>query len=122
MPKAWVKMYHGFLANPKKKPDFSRLNKEKGTDGFYFIDKVTLMLMTIGFLASKVIPGIGIKEILFMTVYFLFLYSMQQGKWIEEINRHYIYLIPDKSFRILFFWYNYRIILISKYWSKYIFY
>ena len=35
-PKAWVKMYHGFLATPGKKPDFSRLDRKKAGDGFYF--------------------------------------------------------------------------------------
>lgn len=82
---------------------FQRHLLEYRKNKLFFIDRITLMLMVLVFFASKIIPDIDIKTILLMTVYFLFFYSLQQGKWIEEINKHYIYLIPDKSFKKVFY-------------------
>jgi hypothetical protein len=72
--------------------------------GYFFINKVTLLMIVAGvvfglFLRDK---NVGINLVLYFTVYIL-LFMTMQCKWAQEITKPYIFLIPGSSAGKLFY-------------------
>jgi hypothetical protein len=81
---------------------FHRQLLEYRKGGFFFINKSSIIIIAIG-IASKYFfshgqatPDQHLKYILLFTIYLLFFFSIQ-GKWVQELNKPYIYLIPSGS-------------------------
>ncbi len=70
--------------------------------GFFFFDKVTLIIVLFGVSIKYFMPHPNIIQVLYWTIYMLFLFSAQ-GRWSQELNKPYIYLIPENPLNKLFF-------------------
>lgn len=71
-------------------------------NGFFFVGKETIGIVFIGIMAKFFSDDASIRTVLYFSVYMLLFISMQ-GKWMEEIRLHYIYLIPADSVEKVFY-------------------
>ena len=69
--------------------------------GFFFLDKYTLILVGWG-IGSKYFSHSSIISTLFYSAYFAFFLTLQ-GKWAQELNKPYIYLLPISSLQKIFY-------------------
>lgn len=81
---------------------FYRQLLEYRKSGIPFIDKITFVMVGIGIGSSYIFHNDSINFILYFSVYILFFFSLQ-GKWSQELSKHYIYLIPSSSAIKLFY-------------------
>lgn len=93
---------------------FYRHMLEFKKSGFFFINKTTFIIVGIGIASKYFFSGIAstipseavsmgmgsgdftFKSVLFSSIYVLFFLSMQ-GKWAQELNKPFIYLLPASS-------------------------
>ncbi|QUI21553.1 hypothetical protein HZI73_04255 [Vallitalea pronyensis] len=71
-------------------------------NGFFFVGKETIGVVFVGILAKFITNDASMRTVLYFSVYMLLFISMQ-GKWMEEIRVHYIYLIPADSIEKVFY-------------------
>lgn len=69
---------------------------------FFFFDISSLMIIGFGIGSKFIFHNGNIKSVLYASIYLLFLLSMQ-GKWVQEMEKHYIYLIPESSIKKVFY-------------------
>lgn len=83
---------------------FYRQILEYKKEGFLFINRFTLVMLFVGIVSGLVIKNIdaSIQLALFIAIYLNFLFAFN-GKWVAELNNTIIYLLPDSSFKKL--WY-----------------
>jgi hypothetical protein len=70
--------------------------------GMFFIDRSTIMIIAVGVGMRFFMPSPSINFILFFSIYMLYFFSLQ-GKWAQELGKPYIYLIPDSSWKKVFY-------------------
>lgn len=70
--------------------------------GWFLVDKDSLIIIAIGVASKYLFPFSSMKTVLYISVYFLFFCSMQ-GKWIQELGKPFIYLIPASSAAKVFY-------------------
>jgi hypothetical protein len=70
-------------------------------NGFFFVGKETIGIVVFGFMSKYMTHSSNIKSVLYFSIYMLFIFSLQ-GKWIEEMKMHYIYIIPADSIEKVF--------------------
>jgi hypothetical protein len=70
--------------------------------GFFFLSRSTLVLAAAGFLAHYALPAGQITTLLAVSAYYLLIFGQFTGKWVAEIDRPYIYMIPAGSAAKLF--------------------
>lgn len=70
--------------------------------GYFFVDRNTFIIGAMGIASSFLFPGEDINAVLFFSIYMLFFFALQ-GKWVQELNKPFIYLIPDSPARKVFF-------------------
>lgn len=71
-------------------------------NGMFFIGKETIGIVAFGIASRFFMEHSSIKTVLYFSIYMLFIFSMQ-GKWMEEMKAHYIYLIPAGSIEKIFY-------------------
>lgn len=81
---------------------FYRHIMEYRKTGLFIFDKSTLAVVALGVASKYFFPYSNIKTVLYFTIYMLFIYTFQ-GKWMDEIKRPYIYLIPASSIKKVFY-------------------
>ncbi len=81
---------------------FQRHILEYRKTGFFFINKFSLITIAFGLASKYFFKDSGIRVVLYLTVYMLFFFSIQ-GKWVQELGKPYIYLLPEGSARKVFF-------------------
>ena len=69
---------------------------------FFFVDKSSLLIIGFGIGAKYIFHSGDIKSVLYASIYLLFILSIQ-GKWVQEMEKHYIYLIPENSIKKVFY-------------------
>ncbi len=70
--------------------------------GWFFADKNSLFIIAIGVASKYFFPFSSMKTVLYVSIYFLFFCSMQ-GKWMQELGKPFIYLIPAGSAAKVFY-------------------
>jgi hypothetical protein len=70
--------------------------------GQFFINRNTAIIFVFGFGAKYFFPRADILAIFCFSVYMLFFFSLQ-GKWVRELDKPYIYLIPAGSASKVFY-------------------
>jgi len=90
--------YSGYGA----KTIFLRHMLEYKKTGLFFINRNTIFLVIIGLGAKFFLPFAQMNYILYFSLYILFFFSLQ-GKWVQELNKPYIYLMPANSAKKVFF-------------------
>ncbi len=81
---------------------FYRHILEYRKNGLFFINRTSFIVIAIGLASKYFFPGSSIMTTMFFSIYLLFFLSIQ-GKWVDELNKQYIYLIPDKSSKKVFY-------------------
>ncbi len=81
---------------------FHRHLLEYKKTGFFFIDRNTLIIGAIGIASKYFFPQASIRTVLYFSIYMLFFFALQ-GKWTQELGKHYIYLIPAGSAAKVFY-------------------
>ncbi|MCL6459543.1 MAG: putative ABC exporter domain-containing protein [Gorillibacterium sp.] len=76
------------------------LEYKKG--GFFLLSRSTLILAVVGFAAQYFLQEGGLTILLLFSIYYLFI-MLFQGKWLQEMERPFIYLIPASSSVKLFY-------------------
>lgn len=71
-------------------------------NGMFFIGKESIGIVAFGIMSKYFMPHSSIATVLYFSIYMLFIFSMQ-GKWIEEMQIHYIYIIPANSIEKVFY-------------------
>lgn len=64
--------------------------------GYFFLNRTSLIMFISGIGFGYFFKHRSIDSILYFSVYMLFLFS-NQGKWVQELSKPYIYLIPASS-------------------------
>lgn len=80
---------------------FYRQVLELRKTGILFVNKNTFFIAAIGIASRYFFPGASMKTVLYFSVYILF-FIATQGKWIQELGKPYIYIIPASSFSKVF--------------------
>lgn len=70
--------------------------------GFFFLDRVSLLILLFGISTRFFMPNPNVMVVLYFSIYILFLLTIQ-GRWIQELRKPYIYLIPASALKKLFF-------------------
>lgn len=70
--------------------------------GLIFIDKNSLILAFSSIIFAFFTKGMKIDGVLYFSIYMLLIFS-SMGKWTQELNRPYIYLIPASSISKIFY-------------------
>lgn len=85
---------------------FRRLLELRKTAFFLFLDRASVSVIIAAIIFKLVIPDdtgiLTLSYILFFSVYVLFLFQVQGGTG-KELEKHYIFLIPDSSPKKLFY-------------------
>ncbi|MDP4183279.1 MAG: putative ABC exporter domain-containing protein [Bacillota bacterium] len=81
---------------------FLRHMLEYKKTGFFLVNRNTIIILIIGLGAKQFFPFANIKYILYFSLYMQFFFSLQ-GKWVQELDKPYIYLIPASSASKVFF-------------------
>ncbi|MCY6483379.1 putative ABC exporter domain-containing protein [Clostridium aestuarii] len=81
---------------------FYRQILEYRKSGFFFINMRTLSMIIAGIFFGMSIGGNNIIAVLYFSAYMLLIFSFQ-GKWSDEIQKPYIFLIPSSSFSKVFY-------------------
>ncbi|ABK61606.1 MULTISPECIES: putative ABC exporter domain-containing protein [Clostridium] len=81
---------------------FSRQMLEYKKTGFFFINIRTVTMIIIGIFFGMSVGEDNILAVLYFCVYMLLFFSLQ-GKWMSELEKPYIYLIPISSFSKVFY-------------------
>ena len=81
---------------------FLRHMLEYKKTGMFFLNRNTAVIFVIGFGAKYFFPQADIIAIFGFSVYMLFFFSLQ-GKWIQELEKPFIYLIPARSYAKVFY-------------------
>ncbi|MCR1935351.1 putative ABC exporter domain-containing protein [Clostridium tepidum] len=88
----------GVLKSKGAKSIFERQFLEYKRSGFFFVDKMTLIMgissLVFGFFMNN--KNSDINTVIYFAVYMLLIFTFQ-GKWSEELSKPYIYLIPESS-------------------------
>lgn len=88
----------GGLKSQGAKIIFERQVLEYKRSGFFFVDKMTLIMgassLAFGFFTNN--KNAGINTIMYFAIYMLLIFTFK-GKWSEELSKPYIYLIPESS-------------------------
>ncbi|GAE03590.1 ABC transporter permease [Clostridium botulinum B str. Osaka05] len=88
----------GILKSKGAKSIFERQVLEYKRSGFFFVDKVTLVMglssLVFGFFMNN--KNGNINTVMYFAIYMLLIFTFQ-GKWAEELSKPYIYLIPENS-------------------------
>ncbi|WP_045521080.1 putative ABC exporter domain-containing protein, partial [Clostridium sporogenes] len=88
----------GILKSKGAKSIFERQVLEYKRSGFFFVDKVTLIMglssLVFGFFMNN--KNGNINTVMYFAIYMLLIFTFQ-GKWAEELSKPYIYLIPESS-------------------------
>ncbi|WP_461207473.1 putative ABC exporter domain-containing protein [Clostridium sp. DL1XJH146] len=93
-----VRKVKGEITATGAKTIFQRHMLEYRKSGFFFLDGATIGVLLggliFGFSMNK--AGMGIEPMLYFSIYMLFIFSFQ-GKWMYEISKPFIYMIPASS-------------------------
>jgi len=85
---------------------FRRLLEIRRTAFFLFLDRTSISVILAAIIFKLVIPDdtgiLTLSYVLFFSIYVLFLFQVQGGTG-KELEKHYIFLIPDSSPKKLFF-------------------
>lgn len=81
---------------------FYRQMLEYRKAGFFLINKNTLFIAVMGIASKYFFPNSSMKTVLYFSVYILFFFSIQ-GKWAQELDKPYIYMIPASSASKVFY-------------------
>ncbi|HEX3027989.1 MAG TPA: putative ABC exporter domain-containing protein, partial [Clostridia bacterium] len=81
---------------------FYRHILEYRKNGLFFLNRTSFIVIAAGLASKYFYPGSSIMTTMFFSIYLLFFVSIQ-GKWVDELNKQYIYLIPDKSSKKVFY-------------------
>ncbi len=88
----------GILKSKGAKSIFERQVLEYKRSGFFFVDKMTLIMgvssLVFGFFMND--KNGSINTVMYFAIYMLLIFTFQ-GKWAEELSKPYIYLIPESS-------------------------
>jgi hypothetical protein len=91
------KIHSGFTANGAAAIFQKQMLEYRKASYFLFFDKSSIIIILAGLVFQFLMPGlteIKIFMILFFSAYMLFFFVIQ-GKWPYEIDRPYIFLIPE---------------------------
>lgn len=80
---------------------FSRHLMEYRKTGLFFVNSVTFFMIAWGIGAKYVFNG-SIITTLFASIYLLFFFTMN-GKWANDLNKPFIYLLPTSSISKIFY-------------------
>lgn len=81
---------------------FQRHMLEYRKSGLFLLNKFSLIIIAIGLASKYFFPYSSMKTVLYFTIYMLFFFTIQ-GKWVQELNKPFIYLIPASSASKVFF-------------------
>ncbi|MBC8080920.1 MAG: putative ABC exporter domain-containing protein [Gorillibacterium sp.] len=81
---------------------FYRHLLEYKKSGFFLLSRSTLILAIGGFAAQYFLQEKGLTILLLLSIYYLFI-MLFQGKWLQEMERPFIYMIPASSSAKLFY-------------------
>lgn len=95
------KVKHSYKGNGAK-AIFLRHMLEYRKTGLFFINRNTALIFLMGFGAKYLFPEADIIAIFTFSVYMLFFFSLQ-GKWVHELEKPFIYLVPAKSAAKVFY-------------------
>lgn len=95
------KVKHSYKGNGAK-TIFLRHMLEYRKAGQFFINRNTAVIFVFGFGAKYFFPKADILAIFCFSIYMLFFFSLQ-GKWVRELDKPYIYLIPASSASKVFY-------------------
>ena len=65
--------------------------------GVFFFDKMSLLFLLIGGVMAFFMKDLGMIGIFAMFTYFQ-LFTSATGRWLRELDTHYVYLIPERPF------------------------
>ncbi|WP_113672437.1 putative ABC exporter domain-containing protein [Vallitalea guaymasensis] len=97
-----VKKVKGNFGSGGAKAIFYKHMMEYRKNGMFFISKETIGIVAFGIASKFFMEHSSLRTVLYFSIYMLLIYSMQ-GKWMEEMKMHYIYLIPAGSIEKIFF-------------------
>ena len=86
----------GKIKSKKSKVILDKQILEAKKTGFVFVDKVSLIISAFIFIFAYFVSENEIGFLLFMLVYMNILFSVSK-EWTSELEKHYIYLLPEKS-------------------------
>ncbi|EJO5349096.1 putative ABC exporter domain-containing protein [Clostridium botulinum] len=88
----------GILKSKGAKSIFERQVLEYKRSGFFFVDKMTLIMGASSLAFGFFMHGKegSINTVMYFAIYMLLIFTFQ-GKWAEELSKPYIYLIPESS-------------------------
>jgi hypothetical protein len=66
--------------------------------GLIFIDKSTLFISGFSLIFAYIMQNAGVNSLLYMMIYINIIFS-QSNQWYKELEKHYIYLIPESSIK-----------------------
>ena len=97
-----VKKVHYTYGGTGAKAIFFRHILEYQKTSFFFVNRNTLLLAIIGIASKYFYADLSIRVVLYFSVYILFFFSLQ-GKWVQELGKPFIYLIPANGARKVFY-------------------
>ncbi len=65
--------------------------------GIFFFDRMSLLFLVIGGVMAFFMRDLGLIGIFSMFTYFQ-LFTSATGRWLRELDIHYVYLIPERPF------------------------
>lgn len=81
---------------------FYRQLLEYKKTGFFFIDRTTLSIVAIGIASRYLFGGENISALLYFSIYIVFFMTLR-GKWAQELEKPFIYLIPSSGSSKVFY-------------------
>lgn len=81
---------------------FFRQLMEYRKTGFGFINTLSIIYFIASVTIGIFVPHFDLRIVFGFSVYFLMIFSFA-GKWQQELTKPYVYLIPDSSFKKVFF-------------------
>jgi hypothetical protein len=83
---------------------FSKNMLELRKTSVFFINKITVIVIITGVATKVILQGYNsFFNVLYFSIYMLFIFNMQQSKWINELKKPYIYLIPSGTAGKIFY-------------------
>ena len=76
---------------------YSKHMLENRRAGIFFFDKMSLLFLIIGGVMAFFMKDLGIIGIFSMFTYFQ-LFTSATGRWLRELDIHYVYLIPERPY------------------------
>ncbi|HHU56040.1 MAG TPA: hypothetical protein GXZ48_05075 [Acholeplasmataceae bacterium] len=81
---------------------YFKLMKESKRKKIFIFDGVQMFLLFATIIFAFIVKKEGLFPIYIFSLY-LSMLTITLGRWVKELNHHYIYLIPESSFRKLIF-------------------